>query len=78
MFIGWALCGGSMLFLYLTIKANGDPNITFLSCMYFLFGLGFWYADVMADSVVAEKAKLEPEGTRGSLQSTCYAMRGVV
>ncbi|GMH53341.1 hypothetical protein TrLO_g12200 [Triparma laevis f. longispina] len=75
MALGWGLCGGSMLFLYLTIKAKGDPNITFLSCMYFLFGLGFWYADVMADSVVAEKAKLEPEGTRGSLQSTCYAMR---
>eukprot|EP00518_Triparma_eleuthera_P022591 CAMPEP_0197566636 /NCGR_PEP_ID=MMETSP1320-20131121/34210_1 /TAXON_ID=91990 /ORGANISM="Bolidomonas sp., Strain RCC2347" /LENGTH=179 /DNA_ID=CAMNT_0043128751 /DNA_START=127 /DNA_END=663 /DNA_ORIENTATION=+ len=29
----------------------------------------------MADSVVAEKAKLEPEGSRGALQSTCYATR---
>ena len=43
--------------------------------IYFLFGFGFWYADVMADSVVAEKAKLEPEGSRGALQSTCYALR---
>lgn len=61
MALGWGLCGGSMLFLYLTIKAKGDPNITFLSCMYFLFGLGFWYADVMADSVVAEKAKVRSD-----------------
>lgn len=36
---------------------------------------GYWFADVMADSVVAEKAKLEPEETRGQLQSSCYACR---
>ena len=29
----------------------------------------------MGDSVVAEKAKLEPESSRGHLQSTCYACR---
>ncbi|KAL7550087.1 hypothetical protein ACHAWF_015278, partial [Thalassiosira exigua] len=40
-----------------------------------LFGTGFWFADVMGDSIVAEKAKLEPEDCRGHLQSTCYACR---
>ncbi|EJK53937.1 hypothetical protein THAOC_26532, partial [Thalassiosira oceanica] len=29
----------------------------------------------MGDSIVAEKAKLEPESSRGHLQSTCYACR---
>jgi hypothetical protein len=51
------------------------PSIAFLSIMLLGFGTGFWCADVMADSVVAEKAKLEPEETRGQLQSTCYACR---
>jgi BT1 family len=32
-------------------------------------------ADVMGDSVVAEKAKLEPEAARGSTQSSCYSYR---
>lgn len=32
-------------------------------------------ADVMADALVAEKAKLEPLGQQGTLQSTCYAYR---
>jgi hypothetical protein len=29
----------------------------------------------MADALVAEKAKLEPLGQQGTLQSTCYAYR---
>ena len=40
-----------------------------------MFGIGFWFADVMGDSIVAEKAKLEPEESRGQLQSTCYSCR---
>ena len=51
------------------------PSIPFLSFSLLLFGTGFWFADVMGDSVVAEKAKLEPESSRGQLQSTCYACR---
>ena len=39
------------------------------------FFLGFWLADVMGDSVVAEKAKLEPPEARGSVQSSCYSYR---
>lgn len=51
------------------------PSIPFLSFSLLLFGTGFWFADVMGDSIVAEKAKLEPESVRGQLQSTCYACR---
>jgi BT1 family len=51
------------------------PTIPFLSVCLLTFGIGFWMADVMGDSVVAEKAKLELEDQRGSIQSTCYACR---
>ena len=51
------------------------PSIPFLSLALLGFGTGFWMADVMGDSVVAEKAKLEPPETRGSIQSTCYSLR---
>eukprot|EP00978_Attheya_sp_CCMP212_P026099 scaffold85141_cov51-Attheya_sp.AAC.3 len=53
----------------------GAPSIPFLSICTLLFGMGFWFADVMGDSLVAEKSKLEPESSRGHLQSTCYAFR---
>ena len=49
------------------------PSIPFLTFTLLLFGTGFWFADVMGDSLVAEKAKLEPPESRGQLQSTCYA-----
>lgn len=58
-----------------TAVADGAPSVPFLSLCLLLFGTGFWFADVMGDSVVAEKAKLEPEHARGHLQSTCYACR---
>ena len=54
---------------------GAPPSIPFLSFSLLMFGTGFWFADVMGDSLVAEKAKLEPESTRGHLQSTCYACR---
>lgn len=58
-----------------TTVADGAPSVPFLSLCLLLFGTGFWFADVMGDSIVAEKAKLEPEHSRGHLQSTCYACR---
>jgi len=59
MAVGWTVCGSSMILLLLTtIAADGTPQTTLLSLLYFLFGFGLWFADVMADSVVAEKAKL--------------------
>lgn len=51
------------------------PSIALLSVALLGFGTGFWMADVMGDSVVAEKAKLEPTHARGSVQSSCYAYR---
>ena len=64
---------------YLPVSSDAvvgaPPSIPFLSFTLLLFGTGFWFADVMGDSIVAEKAKLEPESSRGQLQSTCYACR---
>jgi hypothetical protein len=37
--------------------------------------VGFWLADVMGDSVVAEKARLEPTFAKGITQSSCYSYR---
>lgn len=56
-------------------SSGTPPSIPFLSFSLLLFGTGFWFADVMGDSIVAEKAKLEPAASRGHLQSTCYACR---
>mmetsp|Transcript_28575 Transcript_28575/g.77355 ORF Transcript_28575/g.77355 Transcript_28575/m.77355 type:complete len:590 (-) Transcript_28575:517-2286(-) len=58
-----------------TVAPLDAPSIPFLCLMTFLFGLGFWVADVMADSVVAEKARLEPPFARGATQSSCYSYR---
>lgn len=55
------------------VVPEGAPSIPFLSVTLLGFGMGFWLADVMGDSVVAEKAKLEIN--KGHLQSTCYACR---
>ncbi|KAJ8908297.1 hypothetical protein NDN08_008388 [Rhodosorus marinus] len=71
MLTGWMLSSASMF----TLLALGVPSIPLLALLYFWYGLGFWLADVIADSLVAEKAKLEPEGQKGKLQSTCYACR---
>ena len=51
------------------------PSMPFLSFCALAAGTGLWFADVMGDSIVAEKAKLEPPDKRGSVQSTCYSYR---
>jgi MFS family permease len=82
MLLGWAICSLSLVMLMLKSDLgmnqdlnppNGAPSIPFLSVTLLGFGTGFWLADVMGDSVVAEKAKLEI--SKGHLQSTCYACR---
>ena len=55
------------------MRVGKPPSLSFLSFTLLLFGGGFWLADVMGDSLVAEKAKLEPESSCGQLQSSCYA-----
>jgi len=57
------------------VPPDDAPSIPFLTLSLLIFGTGFWFADVMGDSIVAEKAKMEPEACRGQLQSTCYACR---
>jgi BT1 family len=55
--------------------SDSSPPLQVLSAVFFLFGCSMWIADVMADSIVAQKARLEPAQQRGSLQSSCYAAR---
>lgn len=71
--LGWLVASGSMIVLLMFGRHN--PSIPLLSFSFLTYGVGFWFADVMADSIVAEKAKHEPPESRGSLQSTCYACR---
>ena len=46
-----------------------------IALLYFWFAMGFWFSDVIADAVIAEKIKLEPSHDKGKLQSLCYACR---
>ncbi|KAL3931193.1 MAG: hypothetical protein SGARI_004270, partial [Bacillariaceae sp.] len=57
------------------VAPDDAPTVPFLSLVLLMFGTGFWMADVMGDSVVAEKAKLEPIHARGATQSSCYSYR---
>lgn len=88
MWIGWIMSAAIMIHLFLTSNLNLNwkidgnvsipkdaPTIERLSFSFLIFGFGFWMADVMGDSIVAERAKLEPASKRGQLQSTCYAFR---
>lgn len=70
MTIGWVLSSFSMIGLI----ASGS-NIPLIALFYFLFGLGFWMADVIADSIMVEKAKTEVGENRGKLSSLCYSYR---
>lgn len=71
MVLGWLTSSISILVL----AAVETPSIAILSIFYFVFGTGFWFADVIADSLMAEKARIEPENRRGELNSLCYACR---
>ena len=82
MFIGWIMSSLSLMLLIgfsdLSSISNGQvplqaPSVGFLSLSLLGFGTGFWLADVMGDSIVAEKAKLELQ--KGHMQSTCYSCR---
>mmetsp|Transcript_20105 Transcript_20105/g.30230 ORF Transcript_20105/g.30230 Transcript_20105/m.30230 type:complete len:551 (-) Transcript_20105:4577-6229(-) len=81
MFIGWLMAGTAMVTLMAFSNLSSPkeeipedaPSMPFLSLCLLVFGTGFWLADVMGDSIVAEKAKLEIE--KGHIQSTCYACR---
>lgn len=90
MVMGWLLCFFVMARLlhnydYLTTihrhdsrpfyETNDKPPLTFLGITFVLYGTGLWCADVMVDSVVVQKTRVEQEDCRGQLQSTCYVIR---
>ena len=51
--------------------------MTRLFIAFFFWSLGIWIADVMGDSLVAERAKYESSNDRGTLQIVCYICRGI-
>jgi len=53
------------------------PSVLSLSFIFFIWAIGVWWADVIADSLVAEKCKYETDADRGNLQVRCYALRGI-
>ena len=57
------------------LQGKNHPSMEWLMLVFFLTGCGMWMADVMADSLVAQKVPLEPIHSQGNLQSTCYAFR---
>jgi MFS family permease len=71
MAIGWIVAALASFALAVLNK----PSISTLSILVFVMSIGFWFADVIGDSLVAERAKYEPEEQRGQLQSLCYACR---
>ncbi|GAX28400.1 hypothetical protein FisN_4Hh410 [Fistulifera solaris] len=87
MVLGWLLCSYVVARLLHDYHLTGDyhlnqsptekdkPPLTFLGVTFVLYGAGLWCADVMVDSVVVQKAKIESEEQRGRLQSTCYVIR---
>lgn len=75
MMLGWLINAAASASLYYIVVTEGRPTLPFLSLTTFLSGFGLWFADVMADSLVAEKARHEPPALRGSLQSSCYSAR---
>ena len=56
---------------------SAPPTMPQLFFVFFTWGMGVWLADVMGDSLVAERAKYESTSNRGTLQILCYIMRGI-
>jgi hypothetical protein len=52
---------------YSTIPPENAPSIALLSVIFFLWATAVWLADVMGDSLVAEKAKYKTTANRGNL-----------
>lgn len=56
-------------------KLLQPPSMQIIGLLCFLYGLGMWFADVMSDSMVAQKVRNESDEQRGRFQSTCYILR---
>lgn len=83
MALGWLLCSTMMAALISSLNGTihdetvvkKSPSMQWLGAVFFFYGCGLWISDVMADSMVAQKTRSEPDNFRGHLQSTCYACR---
>jgi hypothetical protein len=87
MVFGWLLCSYVVARLLHDYDLTGEhhqsqfpkekdkPSLSFLGVTFVLYGTGLWCVDVMVDSVVVQKARVESEDRRGQLQSTCYVIR---
>ena len=59
------------------LEPAAPPSMGRLFVVFFIWAFGIWFADVMGDSLVAERAKYESPNTRGNSQIICYISRGV-
>ncbi|CBJ32848.1 conserved unknown protein [Ectocarpus siliculosus] len=62
-------------FCYLVLALTAEVTIQSLSGLLFLATMGQIMGDVMADTLVVERARGEAEESRGQMQATCYAIR---
>ena len=79
MCVGWFICTCALVVLATRdMPAVGDASAagTFSSWMA-LAAVGYIMADVAADGLTVELAKLEPDETRGTLQSNVYLVRAL-
>ena len=53
----------------------GKPTVAQLSICVFTATIGQIMADVMADTMIVERSRHEPEHKKGSAQATCYSIR---
>ncbi|KAG5179232.1 folate-biopterin transporter [Tribonema minus] len=60
---------------FLLLAALEKPTFSSLAVLLFVATIGQIMADVMADTLVVERARLEDTEQRGQLQATCYAVR---
>jgi MFS family permease len=60
---------------YLMLATMATPSVPTLSVLLFTATVGQIMADVMADTLVVERAKSEIGDCKGQLQATCYAVR---
>jgi MFS family permease len=89
MLFGWVVTSTAMaVLLYSTdlsvpvnlYDRNGThqrnlPSMEWLMIAFFVTGCGIWLADVMVDSLIAQKVVMEPLHAQGQMQSSCYACR---
>jgi hypothetical protein len=79
MVLGWTLCAVALLALATTeTPAAGDKDVagTFAAKMA-LAAVGYVMADVAADGLVVQFAKMEPTRIRGTIQSNVYLVRTI-